>query len=139
MVTRWRAPAASSGVSRRGEAPPRSMPTSCMAVATSGCTRGPGSVPAEIARARAPSARVLKNAAAICDRPALWTHAKTTRSTGALSGAELRDAEAAGGEDAGHHLAHHVVGGGRARGEADGHRARRQPGRGLDALVGPDG
>jgi hypothetical protein len=35
-------------------------------------------VPAEIARARAGSASALKNAAAICDRPALCTHAKIT-------------------------------------------------------------
>jgi hypothetical protein len=37
-----------------------------------------GSVPADIARALAGSAIALKNAAAICDRPALCTQAKIT-------------------------------------------------------------
>lgn len=35
-------------------------------------------MPAEIDRALVGSAHLLKNAAAICDLPALWTHAKTT-------------------------------------------------------------
>ena len=59
-------------------APERSTPTSFIAVTTSGWTRGPGSVPAEIARALVGSDNRLNHAAAICDRPALWTHAKST-------------------------------------------------------------
>src|SRR5438093_11120973 len=49
-----------------------------MAVTTSGCTRGPGSVPAETARAFEGSTRRLNHAAAICERPALYTHANKT-------------------------------------------------------------
>ncbi len=49
-----------------------------MAACTSGWMRSPGCVPAETARARAGSARALKNAAAICERPALCTQAKIT-------------------------------------------------------------
>ena len=41
------------------------------AATTSGCTRGPGFVPADTAWALAGSASWLKNAAAICERPAL--------------------------------------------------------------------
>ena len=54
------------------------MPTSFIASSTSGWTRGPGSVPAEMARATWGSARALNHAAAICERPALWTHANST-------------------------------------------------------------
>jgi hypothetical protein len=54
------------------------MPASRIAATTSGWTRPAGRVPAEIARAFAGSARALKKAAAICDRPALWTQAKRT-------------------------------------------------------------
>src|SRR5262245_8486544 len=49
-----------------------------MTSTTSGCTRSPGSVPALIAFAFAGSARRLNQAAAICDRPALWTQANRT-------------------------------------------------------------
>src|SRR6476660_8397124 len=49
-----------------------------MAVTTSGWTRGPGFVPPEIARALVGSDNRLNHAAAIWDRPALWTHAKST-------------------------------------------------------------
>ena len=56
---------------------PKSMPTSLIAVTTSGWTRGLV-VPAEIARAFVGSDNRLNHAAAICDRPALWTHAKST-------------------------------------------------------------
>src|SRR4029453_2046385 len=54
------------------------MPTSRMTVTTSGWTAGPGRVPADNARALAGSTRALNSAAAICDRPALWTHATGT-------------------------------------------------------------
>ena len=53
-------------------------PSSPMTAITSGWTRGPGSVPAEIARALTGSASALNQAAAICERPALWTHANRT-------------------------------------------------------------
>ena len=79
IVTRCVAVAASSGVSFCGTAAPRSRPISRMTATTSGWTREPGSVPAEIARARPGAARLLKSAAAICDRPALWIQAKRTR------------------------------------------------------------
>ena len=59
------------GLNRVVVASERSMPTSCIALTTSGCTRVPGSVPADMARAFAGSASALNQAAAICDRPAL--------------------------------------------------------------------
>src|SRR5207244_2827558 len=94
-VTSSDAEAASSGVSRRGRTPERSKPASAMASTTSGCTRSPGSVPADVARARAGSASALKSAAAICERPALWTQAKTTFAGPAMavSGRRLPRAE----------------------------------------------
>src|SRR5204862_2449328 len=48
---------------------------------TTGWTASAGWVPAEDARADAESAISLKKAAAICERPELWTHAKMTLST----------------------------------------------------------
>jgi len=63
---------------RVGVARARSMPTSRMTATTSGWTWFAGSVPAEAARTFAESASVLKKAAAIWERPALWTHAKIT-------------------------------------------------------------
>jgi hypothetical protein len=69
---------ARSDVSLDVGAADRSTPTSFIAVATSACTREPGSVPAEMARALVGSANRLNQAAAICDRPALWTQAKRT-------------------------------------------------------------
>src|SRR5512147_20318 len=68
----------SSGVSNCGSAVERSMPASAMASRTSGCTALPGRVPADSARALAGSASWLNSAAAICERPALWTQAKRT-------------------------------------------------------------
>ena len=61
-----------------------------MTSTTSGCTRSPGCVPADTATALEGSAKAEKNAAAIWERPALWTHAKMTRSILDLS-ALLRD------------------------------------------------
>src|SRR5688572_4034869 len=53
-------------------------PASFIAVTTSGCTRSPGCVPADTARAFSRFTSRLKNAAAICERPALCTHAIRT-------------------------------------------------------------
>ena len=78
IVTRYCAVAASSGVKCRGFAWLRSMPISRMTSTTSGWTRSAGWVPAGTACALAGSASRLKNAAAICERPALCTHAKMT-------------------------------------------------------------
>src|SRR6185503_8814174 len=69
---------ASSGVNFVVVAAERSTPASRIAASTSGWTRGPGSVPAESARALPGSASRLNQAAAICERPALWTQAKST-------------------------------------------------------------
>jgi len=80
IVTRSDAARASSSVSLRGLLPLRSMPISRMTCTTSGWTRSPGSVPAEMASADDGSTIVEKKAAAICERPALWTQAKITRS-----------------------------------------------------------
>jgi hypothetical protein len=49
----------------------KSSPISAIAARTSGCTQAAGAVPADSDRAFVGSARELKNAAAICDRPAL--------------------------------------------------------------------
>ena len=65
-------------VSMGGSMPSSSMPTSFIASSTSGWTRGPGSVPAEMRARLVGSARALNQAAAICERPALWTHANST-------------------------------------------------------------
>jgi len=62
---------ANAAVSFEVGASERSTPTSFIAVTTSGWTRGPGSVPAEIARALVGSDNRLNHAAAIWDRPAL--------------------------------------------------------------------
>jgi len=72
------------------------MPSSAMAATTSGWTRSPGSVPAETARAFVLSVIELKNAAAICERPALWTQAKMTVFTTWIATAERR--HSSGGE-----------------------------------------
>src|SRR5262245_1287729 len=56
IVIRRRAGAATSGVRLCGCACSRSIPTSRIVVTTTGCTRVPGAVPAEIARAFAGSA-----------------------------------------------------------------------------------
>src|SRR4051812_48659163 len=79
IVTSVCAPLASSAVKFCGRAPARSRPASRMTATTSGWTCAPGRVPAEIACAFCPSAIELKKAAAICERPALWTQAKMTR------------------------------------------------------------
>src|SRR5262249_6137141 len=76
MVTSRFPCAATSVVSSCGRAAERSMPLSCIATMTSGWTPSAGFVPAEKARAFAGSANYLKNAAAICERPALWPKAK---------------------------------------------------------------
>src|SRR5580704_348984 len=76
MVMSSSAPCARSAVSFCGWAWVRSMPASCITRRTSGWIRGAGLVPAEIASACVGSARALKNAAAIWDRPALWMQAK---------------------------------------------------------------
>ena len=58
------------------DSPKKFLPSSCITATTSGWTRSPGFVPADSALAMAGSASLLKNAAAICERPALRTHAK---------------------------------------------------------------
>lgn len=78
IVMSKKAPRAMSGSSFWGLAAERSRPTSSMTWTTSGCTHSAGRVPAEMARAAWRLARALKKAAAICERPALWTHAKIT-------------------------------------------------------------
>jgi hypothetical protein len=55
-----------------------------MTVTTSRWTSSAGVVPAEMALARAGSASCRKKALAICERPALWRQAKTTRSIDVL-------------------------------------------------------
>ena len=77
MVTSSAAPSATSFVSLRGTALVRSMPTSFMALSTSGCTDAEGLVPADTACALPGATRWLKKAAAIWLRPALATHANT--------------------------------------------------------------
>ena len=77
MVMSMLASRASSSVSFCGTAVERSTPTSRMASSTSGCTRVPGWVPADTARAFAGSASRRNHAAAICERPALCTQANT--------------------------------------------------------------
>ena len=59
------------------------VPRAFRAFTTSGCTRPAGWVPAEIARACDGFEYWLKRAAAICDRPALCTQAKSTVITAA--------------------------------------------------------
>ena len=78
IVINREACSASAGVSSCGTAAATSMPASRIASTTTGFTRSAGCVPAETARAFEGSASALKNAAAICDRPALCTQAKTT-------------------------------------------------------------
>jgi hypothetical protein len=77
MVTSMAAPRASSSVSFCGTAAERSTSTSFIAASTSGWTRVPGCVPAETARAFWGLASRLSQAAAIWERPALWTQANT--------------------------------------------------------------
>ena len=77
MVTSRVAPSATSFVSLRGTVLERSMPTSFMALSTSGCTEPAGLVPADTAVALPGATRWLKKAAAIWLRPALATHANT--------------------------------------------------------------
>ena len=92
--------AASSGVSFVVGAADRSKPTSLMTAITSGWTRGPGSVPAEMARALVGSASALNQAAAICERPALCTHANSTvviEPASVTSGTLSRDGSSAAG------------------------------------------
>ena len=71
------APRASSSVSRRGCLSVRSIPTSRITFTSSGCPRSPGYVPGDAAWTRVASAICDRNAAPICDRPALWTQAKS--------------------------------------------------------------
>src|SRR5215471_2595683 len=78
MVMSRSASWASSLVSFCGFAEVRSKPASRITCTTSGWTLSTGCVPAEIARAFVGSAYLLKNAAPICERPALCTQAKMT-------------------------------------------------------------
>src|SRR5450631_4560308 len=71
IVTSRFAPAARSRVRSTGLASERSIPTSFIAARTSGWTREPGSVPAEIPLARSEFASLFIQAAAICDRLSL--------------------------------------------------------------------
>src|SRR5207247_4173390 len=89
MVMSTSARATRSPVRQRGRVSPSSMPSSCMTCSTAGCTRSEGSLPAESARAADGSASALKNAAAICERPAFSTHAKSTVSRGMPPSSEL--------------------------------------------------
>lgn len=53
------------------------MPSSLMTSLTSGCTRSPGAVPAEILLTVCGSAKAFSQAHAICERPAFCTQAKS--------------------------------------------------------------
>src|SRR6266545_5467999 len=66
-----------SSASFLGRSPVRSTPASRIASITSGWTSSEGIVPAERTSTR-PSPICRRKAAAICERPALWTHTKRT-------------------------------------------------------------
>src|SRR4051794_38385861 len=59
-----------------------STPTSAIAATAEGFTRSPGTEPAERTSTRSP-ARWVRNPAAICERPALWTQTNRTEAAGA--------------------------------------------------------
>src|ERR1700730_7317217 len=77
MVTTTSAARRISSVHGLGDSVEMSIPTSAITATAAGLTSDPGSDPPDHAIARSP-ARALKNPSAICDRPALCTHRKST-------------------------------------------------------------
>src|ERR1700735_989390 len=90
MVTITSARSAMSSVSFLGFSPEMSRPSSAIAVTTAGLRVSPGADPAEWTAMLAP-ARAASSAAAIWDRPALWTQRKRTSGRVSVMGGDLLD------------------------------------------------
>src|SRR5689334_13276816 len=125
----------------------RSMPTSAIASTTAGLIESAGAVPAERTTTR-PRAWRSSKAAAIWERPALWTQTKRTSGTwsdiGDLSGVEVADQhDGDGGANELHHDEHRRgrrldAGEGVGQGAADGHRRVGEAGRRREEVGAAD-